>query len=184
MTEQVKQWICIKFCVKLEHSFVETIRMIQKAAAIGSWWLAASSWQRARSCITSSAEFFGNTSNHPGDSAPLEPRFGALWLLTFPKTKITFEGKDFRPSVRCRKIQQGNWRQLRELCEVPRCLLWRDWGVTVLCVLYPKCLMFLVSYIFNKCLYFSYYMAGCLLDRPCMFPGKIVTPNFMLMLYF
>ena len=29
--EQVEQRICIKFCIKLEHSSMETIRMIQKA---------------------------------------------------------------------------------------------------------------------------------------------------------
>ena len=33
----------------------------------------------------------GETSNHPGDSAPVQTRFGALWLLAFLKTKITFE---------------------------------------------------------------------------------------------
>ena len=37
------------------------------------------------------AEFFGKTSNHSGDSALLQPRLGALRLLAFPKTKITFE---------------------------------------------------------------------------------------------
>ena len=31
MTEWVEQQICIKFCVKLEHSSTETIQMIQKA---------------------------------------------------------------------------------------------------------------------------------------------------------
>ena len=31
MTEQVEQLICIKFCIKLEHSSTETIQMIQKA---------------------------------------------------------------------------------------------------------------------------------------------------------
>ena len=31
VTEQVEQWICIKFYVKLEHSFVESIQMVQKA---------------------------------------------------------------------------------------------------------------------------------------------------------
>ena len=31
---------------------------------------------------------FGETSNHPGDSASLQPRFGTL---VFPKIKITFE---------------------------------------------------------------------------------------------
>ena len=30
-TQHVEQRICIKFCVKLEHSFVETIWVIQKA---------------------------------------------------------------------------------------------------------------------------------------------------------
>ena len=63
VTEQEEQWICIKFYVKREHSAVETIhkRMIQKAAAIGNRWLAPSSRQCARSCITSRAEFFGET---------------------------------------------------------------------------------------------------------------------------
>ena len=37
MTEQVEQQICIKLHVKLEHSFVETIWMIQKAAAKSNW---------------------------------------------------------------------------------------------------------------------------------------------------
>ena len=37
MTEQVKQRVCIKFCVKVEHSSVETIWMIQKATAVGNW---------------------------------------------------------------------------------------------------------------------------------------------------
>ena len=31
MTEQVEQRICIKFCIELEHSSVDTICMIQKA---------------------------------------------------------------------------------------------------------------------------------------------------------
>ena len=44
----------------------------------------------------SSAEVFGETSNHPGDSAPLQSRFGALWLVTFPKTKITFEREEIQ----------------------------------------------------------------------------------------
>ena len=30
-TEQVEQQVCTKFCIKLEHSSVETIQMIQKA---------------------------------------------------------------------------------------------------------------------------------------------------------
>ena len=40
MTEQVEQQICIKFCIKLEHSSWETIQMIQKIqkdTAMGMW---------------------------------------------------------------------------------------------------------------------------------------------------
>ena len=40
MTKWVEQKICIKFCVKLEHSSMETIWMIQKAAA-----MATDDWQ-------------------------------------------------------------------------------------------------------------------------------------------
>ena len=84
MTERVEQWICVKFWVKLEHSSMEIIWMIWKAVAMDNWWLAASSQQHARSCITSRAELFCEPSNHPGDSALLQPRFGALWLLALP----------------------------------------------------------------------------------------------------
>ena len=95
MTEK-GQWICIQFCVKLEHSSSESIQMILKASAMGNWWLAASLWQCAHLHITSCAQFFGETLNHPGDSALLLPRFGTLWLLAFPETKITFERKGFQ----------------------------------------------------------------------------------------
>ena len=94
MTQRVEQQICIKFCMKLEHSSAETIWMIEKATAKGTWWLAASSQQNTHSCIISRVEFFGETSNHQGDWGPLWPRFGALWLLAFPKTKITFEREE------------------------------------------------------------------------------------------
>ena len=33
----VKQQICTKFCIKLEHSSAETSQMIQKASAMGTW---------------------------------------------------------------------------------------------------------------------------------------------------
>ena len=69
MTEQVEQWVCIKVCIKLEHSSTETIQMIQKAAAMGNWWLAASSQQHVSSA-SRLMQRFGETSNHPGDSAP------------------------------------------------------------------------------------------------------------------
>ena len=36
MTEQEEQQICIKLCIKLEHSSAETIQIIQKAAAMAT----------------------------------------------------------------------------------------------------------------------------------------------------
>ena len=136
---------------------------------MGKWWLAASSRQCAHSCITSCAKFFGKTSNHPGDSTPLQPRFDTLWLLAFPKTKITFEkGRDFRPLMRFRKLRQGSWWQLGELYEVPRCLLWR--GLRLHCPVYNVSCIF-----FNKCLYFSYYIAGYFLGRSCIYTYSVCT---------
>ena len=50
LTEQEEQWICIQFCIKLEHSSTETIWMIQKAAAMGNWWLATRPLMHHISC--------------------------------------------------------------------------------------------------------------------------------------
>ena len=114
MTEQVEPRICIKLCIKLEHSPAETSWMTQKAAALGSWWLAASSQQHACSCITSRAEFFDKTSNHPGYSVAVQPRFGALWLLAFPQTKIIFEREEISDhwwdSGKYNRAADGDWK--------------------------------------------------------------------------
>ena len=116
-----------------------------------SSWLAASSWQHPCSCIMSQAEFFGETSNNPGDSVPLQPRFGALRLLDFPKTKITFgrEGLSDHQwdSGKSHRAADDDWeRYVRS----QGAYFEGDWGVIVLCT------VFLVSCIFfNKCIYFS-----------------------------
>ena len=60
--------------------------------ATGNWQLYHNNASAHASSLT---EFFGETSKHPGDSAPLQPRFGALRLLALPKTKITFEREEF-----------------------------------------------------------------------------------------
>ena len=128
-----------KFCAKLGHSSIETIQMIQKATAMGNWWLAASSQQCLY--IMSRTEFFCETSNHPGDSAPLQPRFGALWLLAFPKTKITFEREEISDcwwdSGKYDGATDGEW----ENCV--RCLLWR--GLRCYCPMYNvSCILYLL----------------------------------------
>ena len=91
--------------------------MIQRAAAMGTWWLAASLPQCACSCTMSGAEFFGKRSNHLGDSVTLQPRFGALWLLAFPKTKITFEREEISDhgwdSGKYDGAADGDWENCR-----------------------------------------------------------------------
>ena len=44
--------------------------------------------------VPSHEESFHETANHPGGSAPLQPRFGTSQLLAFLKTKITFEREE------------------------------------------------------------------------------------------
>ena len=143
----VEQCICIKFCVKLEPPSAETIRMIQKVTAMGSWWLAASSRQRACSCITSHAECFGETSNDPDDAAPLQPRFGTLWLLDFPQTKTTFGKEEISGHWWDSRKYDGAAERTWENCVRSQgAYLEGDWGIIVLCTL------FLVSCtFFNRC---------------------------------
>ena len=91
MTERVEQQICMKFCIKFEHSSTETIQMIQRPQlwATGDWQIHHDNVPAHASHLVQ--RFFGKTSNPPGDSAPLQPRFGALRILAFPQTKNTFE---------------------------------------------------------------------------------------------
>ena len=115
---------------------------------------------------------------------PPQPRFGAHDFWLFPKLKSPLKGRDFRRSVRCRKMQQGSWWQFQQ--RISQCFeQWKrcwencvrfqgtyfegDWGIIVLCT------MILVSCIFNKCLYFSQYMDGYFLDRPLCLIGPSTT---------
>ena len=97
-----------------------------------------------------SCSVFGEMSNHPGGSASLQPRFGILQHLAFPKTNTTFE-RDviFRPLMKFRKIQWDGWWRWGNCARSQGAYFEADWGIIVLCT------MFLVSCIFfNKCLYF------------------------------
>ena len=111
--------------------------MIQKATAMGTWWLEASSRQRVCSCIISGAEFYGKMSNHPGDSAPLQPRFGTLWLLAFPKTKINFEREEISDhqwdSGKYDRTAHGDWKNY---VKSQGAYFEGDWGVIVLCTMF------------------------------------------------
>ena len=158
MTGWIQQRIYIRFCVKFEHSSAETICWFRRPQlwATGGWQLHHD--KSFRSCIMSHAGFFHETSNHPDDSAPWQPRFGALWLLTFLKTKITFEREEISgcqwDSGKYNRTDDSDW----ENCvKYHRVYFEGDWGVIVLCT------MFLVTCFFNKCLFFrvhSWILSG------------------------
>ena len=95
MTEWVEQWTCIRFCIKLEHSFAGIIDHSEGHSygqlMIGSFITTT----RLLMHHFPYRVFCQNIkSNHPGDSAPLQPRFGALWLLACPKIEIAFEREE------------------------------------------------------------------------------------------
>ena len=108
-----EQWICIKFCIKLEHSSVETIWMIQKATDLGNWCMATSSWQRICSCITSCAEFFLQNIKSP---RWLSPPAVQIWLPVTssfsPKLKSPLKGERFQTVT---EIQENMMGQLMEI---------------------------------------------------------------------
>ena len=155
MTEWVEQQICIKFCVKLERSYsYDSECRSYGLLVIGSFIRTMHLLMQNILC-----EFF--FVKHQMNQVIQPSRFGILWILAFPKTKITFEREEISDhpwdSGKYDGAADGNW----ENCV--RCqgaYFEGDWGVIVLCT------MFLVPcIIFNKCLYFSYYMTGYLLER-------------------
>ena len=97
-----------------------------------------------------SCRVFDKTSNHSGDSAPLQPRVGTLRLLAFPKIKITLEREEISDSQwdsgKYDTAADGNWKNC---VRIQGAYFEGDWGIIVLCT------MFLISCIFfNKCLFF------------------------------
>ena len=171
MTEQIEQWICIKFCI--EHSSVETIWMIKKSTAMGNWRLAASSRQHTHSCITSRTVFWQNIKSPRWISPSYSSVFTSCDFWLFRKLKSPLKGKRFQTideiQENMTEAADGDWETCLSSqgahCE-------GDWGVIVLCS------MSLVSCIFfNKWLYVSYYMAGYVLDGPRMSKLEIGSLN-------
>ena len=158
ITEPVQQRICIKFHVKLEHSSKETFWMVQKTPALGTWRLAASSRQCARSCIRSHAEFLVQHQITQVAQPPYNPDLVPCDFWLFPKLKSPLKGKIFQTVSEIQENTMGQLMVTGRLCEVPRCLLWR--GLRRHCSIYSVSCIF-----FSKCVYFSYYEVGYLLDR-------------------
>ena len=165
MTEWVQQRIGVKFCIKLEHSSVETIHMIQEATAMGNWWLAVSSWARTCSCITSCAEILAKHQITQVTQASYSPDLASWDFWLFPQTKITFESEEISDHQWDSGTYDGADDGFCGNCVRSQgAYIEGDWGIIVLGT------MFLLSCIFfNKCLCISYYMTGYLLDRPYIY---------------
>ena len=129
---------------------------------MGNWWLAASSPQHPHSCITSHAEvFFDETSNHPGDSVPLQPRFGTLWLLACPKTKITFERGEISDhgwdSEKYDGTADGDWENCVRFQGAYSEGLRRHYPMyDVSCIFFSKCLSFHITWVDTFCTDYMY----------------------------
>ena len=106
---------------------------------------------------------FGDTSNHPGDSASLQPIFGALWLLSFPKTKVTFKREEISDHRWNSRKYDGAADDGWENCvRFQDAYLDGDWGVTVLCT------MFLVSSSINVSIFHSTWLDTFWTDLICL----------------
>ena len=151
MTEQVEQWIYIKFCIKLEHSSKETIWLIQKAfgddamsaAEINVWH---KRFQDGQESVKSDPHSGRSATSRTPEKVErvwervivwlLCPRFWCrilAWNVSWQNSFHSFCYQSRRNIVLQLLIMLG------ERCEVPRCPLGRG--------LRCHCLMYNVSYI-------------------------------------
>ncbi len=115
---------------------------------------------------------------------PLQPRFTALQLMAFPKTKITFEKEEISDhrwgsgkydelmAIPTKDFSEcfEQWKRHWENCVRSQGAYFEgDWGISVLHTMFLTFCIF-----FDKCLYFSYYMAGYFPDSPRMHPWHLI----------
>ena len=83
--------------------------MIQKATAMGNWWLAASSQQHTYSCITSCAEFLMKHQITQVTQLPYSPHLAPWDFWLFLKLKSSLKGERFQTVI---EIQENMMDQL------------------------------------------------------------------------
>ena len=96
VTEWVEQGICVKFCIKLEHSSAETIWMNQKGHSY--WQLMIGSFIMTMHPLThhiSCRDFWWNIKTPRWFSPTIAP-FGTCNFWLFPKPKSPLKGKRFQ----------------------------------------------------------------------------------------
>ena len=146
MTERVGQWICIKFCIKLEHCSTKTIWMIQKATAMGSCWMAASTQQCAHSCIASCAVFWWNIRSPRWLSTTYSPDLVLYDSWLFPKLKSSLKGKRFQTIDEIQENKVGQRIEIGRTVWGPKVPIWTG---TAASLSYLQCFVYLASSYIN-----------------------------------
>ena len=164
MTEQVEQWICIRFCVKLEHSSVETIWIIQKA--MGDWQLHHNNMATHASHLMQG--FLAKHQITQVTPPPYSPDLVSCDFWLFPKLKSPLKGKRFQTID---KIQENMIRQPMVIGRI----VWSPKVPTLKgtealsCV---QCFLYLVSSLINVSVFHSIWTDTFwtdLVDRKCLF---------------
>ena len=108
---------------------------------MGSWWWAASSRECAHLCIMFCAEFFGEISNHPGDSAPYSPDWVSCNFWFFPKLKSSLKGKRFQTINDIQENPTGQLMVIRRTVWGPKVPALKGTEVSLS---YVQCFLYLV----------------------------------------
>ena len=141
MTEWVEQPICIKFSLSLNippWKLFGWFRSLQLRAT-GDWQLHHDNAPTHASCVV---QFFGKTSNHPGDSAPLQPSFGACDFWLFPKLKSPLKEKKFQTIDEIQENMTGQLMAIGRTVWGPKTLTLKETEVSLS---YAQCFLYLVS---------------------------------------
>ena len=141
MTEWVEQWICIRFCLKIEHSSMEII-WIQKAQlwTAGDWQLHHDNTPAHTSCLMQ--KFLVKHQITQMTQAPYSPDLVPCDFWLFPKLKSPLKGKRFHT---INEIQENKMGQLMATGRTV-------WGAKVptlkateVSLSYVQCFLYLVS---------------------------------------
>ena len=109
MTEWIEQWICTKFCVKLEHSSTETIWMIQETAVMGQLVIGSFIMTTCPLMHHILCRVFLQNIQSPRWLSPYGPYLAPCNFWLFPKLKSPLKGKRFQT---IKEIQENTMRQL------------------------------------------------------------------------
>ena len=149
MTERIEQWTCLKFCVQLEHSSMETMPMIQGHSygqrVIGSFIMKT---YLLMNYVLGRVLLLKHQITQV-TQPPYSPDLAPCGFYLFPKLKSPLKGKRFKTII---EIQENTMGQMMVTGRTV-------WGSKVpnLKATEVSLSMFLISCVFfNKCLYFPY----------------------------